>query len=144
MGRKKSREREDAVLVLVNRTIELADELSAHPRLAVALDRDFGLVLSPHNEAGVVAVRIIQMWMGIEDPMMLRTGDSITLYTASHQPSAHYPLFDDGDEGATGGDRSDPQRARPPIEGEGTISPSKYATEAWKARAWETPEESTT
>jgi hypothetical protein len=133
-------ERDNAVLSLVRRTVDLADELARHPRLTIALDRDFGLMLVPHNEAGVVATRIIQMWLGVEAPSIIRVGDSLTIHRERPYPPTHYPLFDDGDEGATGGDRQDSQRARSPIEGAGTSSPTTWPQEAW---AWETAEEST-
>lgn len=109
----------DELMVLVNRTLKITEEFARQPRLMVALDHNRGLLLIPSNEAGVVAVNIIQIWLGLE-PAAIRIGDSVTLNVAVNQSQAHYPWPHDSDEGAESGDRRDPQRAGSVDEREGT------------------------
>lgn len=119
----------DELMVLVNRTLKITEELASQPRLMVALDHERALKLWPTNEAGCVAVNIIQMWLGFDSPVWIRVGDSVTLHASVNQVQAHYPIHDDGDEGETGGDRRDPQRAGSAVEGEGgeeLVSPSEW------------------
>lgn len=107
------------LFALINRTIRVTDELGTQPRFNVGLVDDGGLWMRPHNEAGVVAIRIIQLWGGIVDPPNLKVGDSVTMYLSVNQFQSHYPIPDDSDERSAGSDRRDIERARSAIEGEG-------------------------
>lgn len=133
----------DELMVLVNRTLRITEELAAQPRLSVMLDHERGLKLVARNEAGAVAINIIQMWAGSTNPIHLRTGDSVTLHADIHRLQSQYPLHNDGDSGETSGDRRDSERTGSAVEiervgDEKLISPSEWFADGQR-KAPDTP-----
>lgn len=91
----------------------LIDELDQLPRLRAQLDHNT-LTLTPYNAAGLVAARVICLWIGMERSPSVTVGDTISL-------TLNYPLSHDSYqarvEGASGSDRGNPERARSPFQG---------------------------